>query len=95
MAYGWTEIGQTRDIQIHVPYLADSPQEVLARWYDEGLDAFASHLEGGNELLRQFGRSVHDLALEFPVADRRSAELELAKPFAQNGVRPPGNTPAP
>jgi len=25
-------IGQTEDIQIHVPYLAHSPQEVLARW---------------------------------------------------------------
>ena len=71
-------IGQTEDIQIHVPYLAHSPQEVLARWYHEGLNAFESNLEGGNELLRQFGRAVHDLALEFPVADRTTAEKELA-----------------
>ena len=71
-------IGQTEDIQIHVPYLAQSPQEVLARWYHEGLNAFESNLEGGNELLRQFGRGVHDLALEFPVADRQAAEQELA-----------------
>ncbi len=71
-------IGQTEDIQIHVPYLAHSPQEVLARWYHEGLNAFESNLEGGNELLRQFGRAVHDLALEFPVADRADAEAELA-----------------
>jgi len=72
-------IGQTQDIQIHVPYLAHSPQEVLARWYHEGLNAFESNLEGGNELLRQFGRAVHDLALEFPVADRPEAEHELAQ----------------
>ena len=71
-------IGQTEDIQIHVPFLAHSPQEVLARWYHEGLNAFESNLEGGNELLRQFGRAVHDLALEFPVADRTDAETELA-----------------
>ena len=71
-------IGQTADIQIHVPYLAHSPQEVLARWYHEGLIAFESNLEGGNELLQQFGRSVHDLALEFPVADRIAAAAELA-----------------
>ena len=70
-------IGQTADIQIHVPYLAHSPQEVLARWYHEGLNAFESNLEGGNELLRQFGRAVHDLALEFSVADRAAAETEL------------------
>jgi ATP-dependent helicase HepA len=72
-------IGQTQNIQIHVPYLAHSPQEVLARWYHEGLNAFESNLEGGNELLRQFGRAVHDLALEFPVADRAEAEHELAQ----------------
>ena len=71
-------IGQSEDIQIHVPYLANSPQEVLVRWYHEGLNAFEFNLEGGNELLRQFGRAVHDLALEFPVADRAAAEQELA-----------------
>jgi ATP-dependent helicase HepA len=71
-------IGQTSDFQIHVPYLAQSPQEVLARWFHEGLNALESNLEGGNELLRQFGRAVHDLALEFPVADRDTAEQELA-----------------
>jgi ATP-dependent helicase HepA len=70
-------IGQTEDIQIHVPYLAHSPQEVLARWYHEGLNAFESNLAGSNELLIQFGRAVHDLALEFPVADRTAAEREL------------------
>jgi ATP-dependent helicase HepA len=70
-------IGQTEDIQIHVPFLAHSPQEVLSRWYHEGLNAFESNLEGGNELRLQFGRAVHDLALEFPVADRASAEAEL------------------
>jgi ATP-dependent helicase HepA len=42
------------------------------------LNAFERNLEGGNELLRQFGREVHDLALEFPVADRAAAEQELA-----------------
>lgn len=70
-------IGQAEDIQIHVPYLVRSPQEVLARWYHEGLNAFERNLEGGNELLRQFGRAVHDLALEYPVADRAAAEKEL------------------
>jgi len=71
-------IGQTSDIQIHVPFLAHSPQEVLVRWYHDGLNAFESNLEGGNELLRRFGRAVHDLALEFAVADRAAAEQELA-----------------
>jgi ATP-dependent helicase HepA len=76
-------IGQTEEIQIHVPYIVRSPQEVLARWYHEGLNAFESNVEGGNELLRQFGRAVHDLALEFPVADRAGAEQELANLLKQ------------
>lgn len=70
-------IGQGSDIEIHVPYLRRSPQEVLARWYHEGLDAFESNLEGGHELLRAFGRAVHDLALEFPVAEQPAADDEL------------------
>jgi ATP-dependent helicase HepA len=70
-------IGQTGDILLYVPYLARSPQEVVARWYHEGLDAFECNLEGGNTLLAQFGRAVYDLALEFPVADRTEAQREL------------------
>lgn len=33
-------IGQSHDIQIHVPYLEKTAQSVLVRWYHEGLDAF-------------------------------------------------------
>lgn len=33
-------IGQAHDIQIHVPYLENTSQSVLVRWYQEGLDAF-------------------------------------------------------
>lgn len=34
-------IGQTRAIRIHIPYLADTSQEVQFRWFHEGLNAFA------------------------------------------------------
>jgi ATP-dependent helicase HepA len=36
-------IGQKHVIQIHVPYLEHTDNEVLYRWYDEGLNAFASN----------------------------------------------------
>ena len=71
-------IGQSEDIQIHVPFLANSPQEALARWYHQGLDAFESNLEGGNELRHQFGPAVYDLALKFSHPDRGVAEKALA-----------------
>ncbi len=32
-------IGQSETIRIHVPYLENSPQAVMARWYHEGLNA--------------------------------------------------------
>jgi len=41
-------------------------------------NAFESNLEGGNELLRPVGWAVHDLALEFAVADPTAADEELA-----------------
>lgn len=58
-------IGQTDEIQVHVPFVTGSAQEVLARWFHEGLNCFEKNLQGGREILERFGRSVHDLAMEF------------------------------
>lgn len=33
-------IGQKHDIQIHVPYIKGSRQEIMFRWYQQGLNAF-------------------------------------------------------
>jgi ATP-dependent helicase HepA len=56
-------IGQTNDIQIHVPYLTDSPQEVLVRWFHEGLNAFEENIEGGNQIGQLFNDRIVDVAL--------------------------------
>lgn len=71
-------IGQTEDISIHVPFLTGSPQEVVAHWYHEGLNAFETNLVGGNELQQRFGRQVYDLAQEYPAqsADESASELQ-------------------
>lgn len=55
-------IGQTQDIHIHVPYFTGSPQEVLVRWYQEGLNAFAQNLEGGHNIARQFSDRLIETA---------------------------------
>ncbi len=34
-------IGQKRDIDVYVPYLTETSQAILARWFQEGLNAFA------------------------------------------------------
>ncbi len=54
-------IGQTEDINLHVPYLPGSPQEVLLRWYHEGLDAFETNLQGGSRLMQLFGERLWQL----------------------------------
>lgn len=70
-------IGQRAEIQVHVPFVTGSSQEVLARWYQEGLSAFEKNLVGGRELLERFGVRVHDLAQDFHETETTSrAELE-------------------
>ncbi|MCW0219469.1 MAG: helicase-related protein, partial [Prosthecobacter sp.] len=44
-------IGQTSTIHIHVPYIKGSGEEVLARWYHEGLQAFEKNLHGATEIV--------------------------------------------
>ena len=55
-------IGQKETIQIHVPFLAGGPQEVLARWYHEGLNAFEESLVGGRDIVQRFGGDMFSLA---------------------------------
>ncbi len=75
-------IGQTEDIHIHIPYLAGSPQEVLVRWYHEGLQAFAHNLEGGNQIREQFGEQLQVLSLGSPSTERTQSIEVLIKETA-------------
>jgi ATP-dependent helicase HepA len=70
-------IGQREQITIHVPFVSGSAQEVLARWYHEGLNAFAQNLQGGPELLERFGARVYDLSHRFQKGGMKArSELE-------------------
>lgn len=46
-------IGQRGTIQVHVPYLPNSEEEILVRWLDEGLDAFRACPAGAAEIQRE------------------------------------------
>lgn len=56
-------IGRRATVHIHVPYLQNSVQEVLARWFHQGLNAFETVLPGGRQILDKFGERVRNLAL--------------------------------
>lgn len=51
-------IGQSEDIHIHIPFIENSSQEVLVRWYHEGLNAFEENNEGGNKIFKEFGKQL-------------------------------------
>lgn len=70
-------IGQRGDVQLHAAAVAGSAQEVLLRWYDEGLDAFAEAIQDGSNLLREFGDAVVALASGADGRERESALAEL------------------
>lgn len=46
-------IGQAETIQIHVPYLENSAQEIMTRWYHEGLQAFEYTCPAGHNVFTQ------------------------------------------
>ena len=58
-------IGQGSDIRIHVPFVPGGAQEVLARWFHEGLGAFERCLHGGSEVRERFAQRVRGLAMDF------------------------------
>jgi ATP-dependent helicase HepA len=49
-------IGQKHVIQIHVPYLENTEQAILYRWYDEGLNAFRAN----NSAAQHVADTLHD-----------------------------------
>lgn len=46
-------IGQKQVIQIHIPYLLNSPRQLLFRWYEEGLDAFRHNCSAAGQVAKQ------------------------------------------
>ena len=78
-------IGQTSEIQIHVPFVAGSSQEVLARWYQEGLNSFERNLHGGRELLERFAVKLHDLAQDFHETEDTS-RVELDRVISETRI---------
>ncbi|MEO6075986.1 MAG: helicase-related protein, partial [Dokdonella sp.] len=55
-------IGQKHDIRIHAVAYTGTAQQVMLRWFNEGVDAFSSSPADGRELLRRFGRRLVSIA---------------------------------
>ncbi len=64
-------IGQNNDIEIHVPYLENSAQEVMLNWYAQGLDAFEHTCPAGHNVFIQ----VYDLLKNVLLGADKAEEL--------------------
>ncbi len=51
-------IGQNAVINIHVPYLENTAQEIMFRWYDQGLNAFRHTCPAGHQVFVQLGEDL-------------------------------------
>jgi ATP-dependent helicase HepA len=58
-------IGQTASIRIHVPYVRGTSEEVFARWYHEGLNAFEKNLHGATEIAQTMAGELAALREHF------------------------------
>ncbi len=60
-------IGQGNEIQVIVPWQKDTPEEVLFKWYDQGLNAFSESWNGAAMMLEEYGeRLLASFAHFFP-----------------------------
>lgn len=58
-------IGQKKPIQIHVPYVRGEASEVLAHWYQEGLNAFEHNPHGAAEIASLFKADIQELCATY------------------------------
>ncbi len=72
-------IGQNAVINIHVPYLKNSAQEIMFRWYDEGLNAFQQTCPAGHQVFvrmhHELMRHLNDPTLEVDAFIERTNEI--------------------
>jgi ATP-dependent helicase HepA len=62
-------IGQRNTVEIHVPFYQQSAQQVLLRWYHEGINAFERTCPAGLALYQQFEQRLQDCMQQ--LADER------------------------
>ncbi|OOF78318.1 RNA polymerase-binding ATPase [Rodentibacter caecimuris] len=78
-------IGQQNDVQIYVPCVEKSADDVLARWYHEGLNAFEQTTPMGMTLFEQFAEALQKVRsnstalseLNILIADTKQAREKL------------------
>jgi len=74
-------IGQKHVIQIHIPYLLNSPQQVLYRWYEEGFNAFQRNCSAASQVA---GRLADELSNVLATVNQQDIDDLIIKTEALN-----------
>lgn len=64
-------IGQSQNIELHVPYIKDSAQQIMMHWYHQGLNAFEQTCPAGHNVYVQ----VKDELIQHLLNNNQSTDL--------------------
>ncbi|MEZ8141414.1 RNA polymerase-binding ATPase [Enterovibrio norvegicus FF-33] len=71
-------IGQQRDIEIHVPFMIGTSQALLARWYNEGLNAFEETCPTGRAVFEHVQDDLLQLLAKGSIDESLDALVETS-----------------
>ncbi|MFK5948767.1 MAG: RNA polymerase-associated protein RapA [Methylococcales bacterium] len=74
-------IGQKHVIQIHIPFLLNSPQQVLYRWYEEGFNAFQHNCSAASQVA---SRLADELSTVLKTVNQHDIDALVLKTEALN-----------
>jgi ATP-dependent helicase HepA len=72
-------IGQRKTVQIHVPYVPKTAEEVWMRWYHEGLNAFEEPARGAGEIYGALAGQIDSACDSFSAAAVRKLVQETRR----------------
>lgn len=71
-------IGQKNTIQIHVPFIKNSAQEILFNWYQQGMNAFRKTNPAGTQIFLQTGDELKQKLKHFSIANLEMDHAEFS-----------------
>ena len=88
-------IGQRHTVEIHIPFYRDTAQQVLLRWYHEGINAFERTCPAGLALYQQFEQTLtqcltnseNGAALEQLITETKTKTAETLQALQQGRDR--------
>ena len=74
---GLLDFSSNSAVKVMLPYVEDTPQEILARWLEQGLEAYSGYCAGQEAVIEEYGKTVLELAKRIGVRHNPKIEEEL------------------